>query len=233
MTTGRFSNINHPLVIMINYILSRLIYLAARILSFTYRYRYIGVENLGSSSHILGIWHQNLLQGILAQNDKHYTVIISKSKDADPVAFTCRRLGHIVYRGSSRSKTNVDKGGKEAKDQMIETLKLGTPGAVTVDGPKGPAREVKPGIIDMAMKANIPIIPYLPIPEKFWTLKSWDKFRIPKPFTRIAIFYDKPIHIDEGIDFSIYQERLKKALNEKESKAVSLFKVWKTLSKNN
>ncbi len=207
---------------MFNYILSRLIYLVARTLSATYRYRYVGEENLGDKGHILGIWHQNLLQGILAQNHKHYTVIISRSKDADPVAFTCRRLGHIVHRGSSRSKTNVDKGGKEAKDQMIETLKKGVPGAVTIDGPKGPAREVKPGIIDMALKANVPIIPYLPIPEKFWTLNSWDQFRIPKPFTKIVVYYDKPIHIKEGTDFAVYQEQLKSILIEKENHVRSL-----------
>ncbi len=208
--------------IMLNSIISRLIYLLARTLSATYRYRYFGVENLGKSGHILGIWHQNLLHGILAQNGEHYTVIISRSKDADPVAFTCEQLGHIVHRGSSRSATNVDKGGKEAKDQMIETLRRGIPGAVTVDGPKGPAQVVKPGIVDMALKANVPIIPYLPIPQKYWTINSWDKFRIPKPFSKIAVYYGEPIHVDKDSDFSVFQERLTRVLKEKESDVLAL-----------
>lgn len=209
---------------MLNSILSCLIYFLARTLSFTYRYKYFGEENLGEGAHILGIWHQNLLHGILAQNGKHYTVIISRSKDADPVAYTCSSLGHVVHRGSSRSNPNVCKGGKEAKDQMIETLKLGTPGAVTVDGPKGPAQVVKPGIVDMALKAGVPIVPYLAIPENCWTFNSWDKFRMPKPFSRIAIFYGTPIKVEEGVDFALYQEQLRKSLIENEPKALELLK---------
>ena len=207
---------------MINKILSLLIYTIAKTLNATYRYRYVGNENL-KSSYVLGIWHQNLLHGILAQVSKRYVVIISKSKDADPVAFTCSHMGNVVFRGSSKSKQGVDKGGKLAKDQMIDELKKGTPGAVTIDGPKGPAKQVKPGIIDMALKANIPIIPYLPIAQSVWTLNSWDKFRIPKPFSRIIVHYAKPIHIEEGVDFAVYQKQLKAALDEIEPKVSESF----------
>lgn len=213
-------------------ILSFLIYYIVRLLNLTYRYRYIGLENLPPprAKHILAIWHQNLFPGILAQNGHHYVVIVSKSKDAEPVAYTCNRLGHRVERGSSK-KGNVDKGGKVAKDQMIETLKLGIPGAVTIDGPKGPAKEVKPGIISMAKKAEIPIVPYIVIPDRYYSFNSWDRFRFPKPFCRIIVSYGKPI--DYQLSFEEMSEQLASSLNQLEEELVPQFKNWSRLSKEN
>ena len=150
-------------------ILSILIYGVVRLCNLTYRFRYVGLENLekakslsGSGGYLLGIWHQNLFSGILAQTGQRFVVIVSRSKDAEPVAYTCRKFGHTVVRGSSR-KGNVDKGGKAAAQEMIEVLKSGLPGSVTVDGPKGPAKKVKGGIIDMARKSNTSLVAYATI----------------------------------------------------------------------
>lgn len=224
--------------------LSRVIYYIVSLFNLTYRYRYVGHDNvkkarkLGSSQgHLLGIWHQNLFHGILAQNGKHYVVIVSKSKDAEPVAYLCSRLGHVVARGSSRNKiTGVDKGGKLAKEEMIEVLKTGVPGAVTIDGPKGPAREVKPGIIDMARQSGSPLVPYIPIPESYWTFNSWDKFRLPKPFSRIIVYYGNPIQVAPEMkesSFEAIQNQLKSELDEKEPEIFQQFSQWKDLSKSN
>lgn len=189
-------------------------------LAYTYRFQFIGVEHLGgprlpgARAYILAVWHQNLLAGILAQTGTAHTVIISRSRDGDPVAHVCRRLGHRVVRGSSR-KGAVDKGGKEAKDEMIEVLGTGLPGAVTVDGPRGPAYQVKPGIIEMARRARVPIVPYLPLPQSYWSFNSWDRFRLPKPFSRIQVRYGAPLLINHEAtfdDFPAYQLRLAQAL---------------------
>ncbi|ATH07388.1 hypothetical protein BIY24_05375 [Halobacteriovorax marinus] len=220
--------------------LSYIIYFIAKAFSASYRYKYLGLENIANAqsqskhkNYLLGIWHQNLLHGILAQVGNPHIVIVSKSKDADPVAFTCRKIGTIVVRGSSRNAQGVDKNGKEAKLEMIEKLKEGYPGAVTVDGPKGPAKKVKPGIVDMALKSETVIIPYLPIPESYWSFNSWDKFRLPKPFSRIVVLYGKPIVASSSENFESYQVELESSLNDLEEKAKEALVNWKNLSSKN
>ena len=206
-----------------NSILNILIYSLVRLLNSTYRYYYEGNEVLldlkkNKQNFILAIWHQNLLPGILAQTGHSHIVIISKSKDAEVVSYTCKKLGHQVVRGSSK-KNGVHKNGKEAKEMMIETLKKGYPGAVTVDGPKGPRLIVKPGIIDMAKESSSTIVPYTVTPKTYWQFKSWDLFRLPKPFSEILVTYGQPVFVDN--DKSTFEsDRLKlenSLINEKDS----------------
>lgn len=216
---------NEYIAKMLSFLIFRIVWL----LNFTYRFRYDGtgvLTNSKNKNYILAIWHQNLFGGILAQTGRPYIVIISRSKDADSVAYTCQKLGHITVRGSSKKK-NVDKGGKLAKDEMIEFLKKGIPGAVTVDGPKGPAFSVKPGIIDMAKKANVVIVPYGISLSSYWEFKSWDKFRLPKPFCKILISYGGPIDVsDESIDFTLHQQTLENALKKQTLEADIKLAQW-------
>lgn len=201
--------------------LKRLIYAIVRIFDITYRYRFHNLEKIeeaekisSKGNYLLAIWHQNLFQGILAQTGKRHVVIVSRSKDAEPVAYTCRSLGHHVARGSSRSKTGVDKGGRVAMEEMTQVLideKI--PGAVTVDGPKGPAKKVKPGIISMAQKADIPIVPYAPLARSYWEFNSWDKFRLPKPFSIIDVYYGSPVMVT-GLPMEEAMTKLEEALNQ-------------------
>lgn len=173
------------------------LYSLVNLLRLTYRFSFTGenhLKNLGEKNYILAIWHQNLLSGILAQCGKKYIVIVSRSADAEPVAFACRRFGHLVVRGSSR-RAGVDKGGQAAKEEMIEELKKGIPGAVTVDGPKGPAQKVKLGIVQMARESGASIVPYTVKAKKFKEFASWDRFQLALPFSKILVHYGEPIDI--------------------------------------
>jgi lysophospholipid acyltransferase (LPLAT)-like uncharacterized protein len=182
-------------------IISHLIYYFIRLINFTYRYEFVGLENkkIARSHHpkgafVFAIWHQNLIPGILAHGDEQYTMIISESKDGEIVAVTCEKLGHKPSRGSST------RGGKKALIEMVKNVKSGIPGALTVDGPKGPAHIVKPGVIELARLAQCAIVPMSPYAKSFWVLKkSWDKFRIPKPFTKIVIAIGEPVYVDDSI----------------------------------
>ncbi|MFA5940424.1 MAG: lysophospholipid acyltransferase family protein [Sinimarinibacterium sp.] len=194
-------------------------YVVVRALASTYRFRFQGTAPVpapaGCAAYILAIWHQNLFAGILAQTGRRHVVIVSRSRDGEPVSALCRRLGHHVARGSSK-KGDIDKGGKEAKDEMIDMLRAGVPGALTVDGPRGPAHVVKPGIIEMARATGLPIVPYLPLPSRYWALKSWDAFRLPKPFARIDIHYGAPVHVPADTAFAAfahYQQLVASALD--------------------
>ena len=205
---------------MIKILLAALEFIGVRLIMMTYRFRFWGSSKLAGPtncpSYILAIWHQNLFAGILAQTGRRHVVIVSRSRDGDPVSFLCKRLGHFVSRGSSRKGTQ-DKGGKQAKDEMIEVLRSGIPGAITVDGPSGPVFVVKPGIIEMARVTGLPIVPYLPLSRRYWSLKSWDAFRIPKPFSRIDIHYGEPLHVPRDTPFEAFssiQKLLADALND-------------------
>ena len=205
-------------------LLNRVIYRIVRLMQTSYRFRFDGQAAVSAppdASHcILAIWHQNLFAGILAQTGRQHVVIISRSRDGDPVTKVCEGLGHMVCRGSSR-KGDADKGGKAAKDEMIAELNGGLSGAVTVDGPKGPAFEVKLGIIEMARQTGIPIVPYLPLPRRFWSCRSWDAFRIPKPFTRIDVYYGAPIRVANDTpfaDFPLFQEQIARSLVQMEER---------------
>lgn len=207
----------------------------------SYRYRYSGTQNIealkaqNKNAYILGIWHQNLLPGILNQTLNRYACIVSRSKDAAPVVYTLKKMNHFVRRGSSK-KGNRDKGGKQAKEQLIDILKLGIPAAVTIDGPKGPAFEVKPGIIDMAKKSGTPIVPYTVIGDRYWSFNSWDKFRLPKPFAKIIVHYGEPLFVPsdaEGEDFNLLASQLKERLSQDEKLLSDLRDKWEDLTPHN
>jgi lysophospholipid acyltransferase (LPLAT)-like uncharacterized protein len=195
------------------YLLNIIIYVIARLLQLSFRISYEGIGHLSQQkNHILAVWHQNLLPGILAQVERPYVVIVSRSKDAEPVAYTCQRLGHRVTRGSSR-KNGVDKGGTTARDEMITWLKSGLPGAVTVDGPKGPAFRAKIGIIHMAREAQCAIVPYTVKATHYYQFNSWDRFQLPLPFSKIIVSYGPPISADELRELS--DEQALKMLDER------------------
>jgi len=219
-------------------ITSLLIYCLVRVFQITYRFRYVGNDKLialaqKKQNYIFAIWHQNLFGGILAQSGLPHIVIISKSKDAEPVAFTCKRLGHLVVRGSSK-KAGVDKGGALAKDEMIEHLNIGHPGAVTVDGPKGPAFKVKPGIIDMAKKSQSLLVPYAVVSNSFWQFNSWDNFQLPKPFAKLIVAYGDPLPISaDCTEYENNQIKLEGLLNDLTSSSREQFSSWQQLSRKN
>lgn len=222
-------------------ILNFLIYIIARSLHASYRYRYVGIENLKKAadlgpngSYLLAVWHQNLLHATLAQTGRQYVVMASRSKDGNPVAYTIKKLGHYCFRGSSK-KNGVDKGGSEAKEDIIKILKKGLPGALTIDGPKGPAGVVKPGIIDMSKKSGSPIVPYTVLAQNFKEFNSWDKFHLALPFSKILVFYGTPMVVDSNIsneEFTQKQIVLKEILDNDEKKAQAEFARWNTYPKN-
>jgi lysophospholipid acyltransferase (LPLAT)-like uncharacterized protein len=210
----------------------------------SYSFRFIGLDNVKSAkligkdqSFMLALWHQTFIPGIIAQKGNYQKIsgMGSRSKDANAASYATARIGLHVVRGSS-SKNGVNKGGKEARDQMLNLMKQGITGALTIDGPKGPAKEVKPGIIDMAKKSGCAIVPYLVIPEKYWEFNSWDRFRIPKPFSKIIIHYGEPFTISKeanGEDFQAYCKKLQTSLLNDEKLVIKQFQNFHKLSKSN
>ncbi|MBC7428241.1 MAG: lysophospholipid acyltransferase family protein [Bacteriovorax sp.] len=208
-------------------ILAQLIYFFVRILNFTYRYEFVGLDHkkkakdtLPNKTFVYALWHQNLVGSIFSHIGERFTMVISESKDGELVAVTCEKFGHIPSRGSST------RGGKKALIEIVKTVKSGVPGALSVDGPKGPAKIVKPGVIEIARLADCPILPLSPYAKSFWFFeKSWDQFRVPMPFTKIVVVIGEPIYIDKTLDRDQYEDIAHKvgdAINKGEEVAKSI-----------
>jgi lysophospholipid acyltransferase (LPLAT)-like uncharacterized protein len=193
----------------------------AKLLSFTYRYEFHNEENLlqfrrQGRGALLALWHQNLFHGILSHANRGYVTLASSSKDGDIVTYTLHNLGYKVARGSSR------RGGAPALKELVREAKNGETVAITVDGPTGPCYDVKLGIIQLSRLANAPIVPLAITPMSYWSFeKAWDKFRIPKPFSKIYLDFGDPLEIPSGNleDVQkIYQDKIKEKLFELERK---------------
>lgn len=134
--------------------------------------------------------------------------LVSQSKDGELIARICRAFGMECVRGSS------SRGGAQALLEFKSLLEKGERIAFTPDGPRGPLREIQPGVLFMAQKSGVPIVPVSCGPQKRWIFKkSWDEFIIPKPFNTISILYGEPITVKEGDDLEKKSAELRLALN--------------------
>jgi hypothetical protein len=208
-------------------LLGHLIYYCIYALSLTIKTTRLGDEIVQlekdkhpSGSVVFATWHQLLFTTIITQKNEKIQVMVSRSLDGELVCPTAEKMGYVPVRGSSR-KGNIDKGGKKAMAQMIDNIfNKGLSAGIAVDGPKGPAKKVKAGVIKIASETGASIIPSLSSARDYWSFKSWDEFRVPKPFTRVIVRQGKPIPVpkDLGMEgLNQYKTKVEKALLELES----------------
>lgn len=107
--------------------------------------------------------------------------LTSASKDGEILAAFLRRFGLMAVRGSS------SRGGARALIEMRRVLAQGFTMAITPDGPRGPCYELSPGVVRLAQISGAPLLPVHVHVERCWRLKSWDRFIIPKPFSRVEV----------------------------------------------
>jgi lysophospholipid acyltransferase (LPLAT)-like uncharacterized protein len=134
---------------------------------------------------IIAFWHGNMITGwLLAQAlfpGKKITAVVSMSEDGNTLAETLERLCFSLIRGSS------SRGGDAVKQAMQKVLQKGDMVALTPDGPRGPANQFKFGTLRLASEKRYPIV-FADISHvNPWKLKSWDRFEIPKPFSRTTV----------------------------------------------
>lgn len=145
---------------------------------------------LAKSPVIVVFWHSRflLLPFIYPQN-RTIGVLISPSRDGDVIASIITRLGRQVVRGSSR------KGGKAALEQMEQQLRAGWDVGIAVDGPLGPAYECKMGPVVLAARLGLPVVPLTYTTSHGWALKTWDRFWLPAPFSRVLYQWGQPLYV--------------------------------------
>ncbi|OGC79549.1 MAG: hypothetical protein A2145_04730 [candidate division Zixibacteria bacterium RBG_16_40_9] len=138
---------------------------------------------------LYAFWHGRLLILTFSYRWQKVHVLISQHRDGEFIARTIQRLGFVPVRGSTT------RGGTQAIFQMISKIQDGYDIAITPDGPKGPRYKVQPGVIYIAQRSGLPIMPISSSAQKAWRLKSWDNFLIPRPFSKTVIVLGKPIYV--------------------------------------
>ena len=129
-------------------------------------------------------WHQQFFSFVhhfREYRDYHPGLMISQSKDGALIAGVAHHMGWQTIRGSS------SRGGLEAMRGMIQHIHDHHLGAHILDGPRGPVGVVKKGIIHMAQETDAVIVPVTVDAQSIWQFQSWDRFFIPKPFSRVCI----------------------------------------------
>jgi lysophospholipid acyltransferase (LPLAT)-like uncharacterized protein len=138
--------------------------------------------------------------------------MVSRSADGDLLVPSLRVHGIVPIRGSTRSR-GEGKGGAAALHRLIEQVRGGAPAYLAVDGPRGPRNYVNRGIAKLSLVTGAAVLIGVPIPRRRWILtRTWDRFQIPKPFTRIEIFFGSPLRFDHGEDLEKFRQRIENAI---------------------
>ena len=163
-------------------------------------------------------WHNCLFASPLTK--KRYggsakaSALASASKDGAVIESLVSCFGVKTVRGSSSRR------GVAALIALKKALKAGEQLFITPDGPRGPRYELQPGVIKLAQSSGVPIIPVRFEHSSSWRLNSWDRFHIPKPFSKITVHVGDAIDVPAKLDdekFEQYRQKVQNALLEKPS----------------
>jgi len=164
-----------------------MLYIIMRILWVTYRKKYHFIEQPIKSQCMAITWHSELFlapQVYRKLRKKQLTsAIIAQHYDGELIARTLKILNIMPLRGSSR------RGAKAVLINAIKALKEGYSVMITPDGPKGPRYSMSDGAVALALRAKLPLMVVNYRPHHYWQIPSWDKFMIPKPFSKIEIYH--------------------------------------------
>ncbi len=181
-----------------------------RLLCRTYRYTIRNGEGWSllyreGRKVLLCMWHQQFFPAFdyfSRHQPPAITIMISRSQDGDIASAIAQLGGFRPVRGSS------SRGGTAALKTMIRALQQWRLAGHIVDGPQGPAGIVKPGVAAMAKSAHAVVVPLWASADRAWYAKSWDRFMIPKPFSRVTLTFGVPIQPEEMVSRSVEEVRL-------------------------
>jgi lysophospholipid acyltransferase (LPLAT)-like uncharacterized protein len=162
-------------------------------------------------------WHGRMLMLPFIYPGKRISILISSHRDGEIIANVMKRFGFELVRGSS------SKGGTAALREMVSLLKNGSDIGITPDGPKGPAEVVKGGVAQVARISGKAVIPIAFSSSMYLRLKSWDRFLVPLPFSRLVFVVGEPLYFNKGEDVEDFRIRVEKALKDTASRADTYF----------
>jgi lysophospholipid acyltransferase (LPLAT)-like uncharacterized protein len=153
--------------------------------------RWRGLHQQGQPLVFL-LWHEALLPLLWHHRGQGVALVVSEAREGQYLSDLGASLGYRAVRGSST------RGGARALLSAVRELQDGRSIAFTPDGPRGPRRELKPGVILAAQRGGGAIVPVHAEADRAWRLHSWDRFMIPQPLARVLITYGRPFKVGVG-----------------------------------
>jgi len=166
----------------------------------TLRYRVEGEEHLeqargldGEGRVVFAFWHGRQFPLVYHWRERDVAILTSLSRDGTLQSLVLGGLGYHIVRGSS------SRGAVRGLVGMIRAVRRGRDAAFAVDGPRGPAGEVKPGALYLAARTGLPVVPITSSAHRARVFTdAWDRYLLPMPFTRTAVVYGPPLRISAG-----------------------------------
>lgn len=194
-----------------------------RLLASTWRYKVVGDEHVDSINArglhpIHSFWHGRILPLSLHFRNRGIVVITSENFDGEWIARIIHKMGFGTARGST------SRGGAKALLQLVRDVKSKGV-AFTLDGPRGPREVAQPGAVWLAKATGNPLLPFHGEVSSGWTLNSWDRTVIPKPFATVAVVIAEPLYVPRDANEAALEEwrqRLQQSLAECRQKALAL-----------
>ena len=174
-------------------------YVAIRIVGATLRFEVEGREHWDEAARegrlpVYTFWHEHIFAGTYFFRRRRIVVMTSRSFDGEYIARFIQRVGYGAVRGSS------SRGAVGALVELTRLVQSGCPAAFSIDGPRGPRRVAKMGAVLLAKKTGQPVLAFGVNAARFWSLKSWDRMQIPKPFSRVTVRFAPPVHVPAEAD---------------------------------
>ena len=151
-------------------------------------------RTLGRGAVIQSFWHRCVFPAVYVWRNLQIGVMTSQSFDGEYIARIIQKFGFVPVRGSST------RGGARALLGMRSVLEQGNTVAFTIDGPRGPAFVAKPGPVLLARATSAPLVMFYIALDNPWVLNTWDRFMIPKPFSKALMRVAKVIHVPPDAD---------------------------------
>jgi lysophospholipid acyltransferase (LPLAT)-like uncharacterized protein len=156
------------------------------------------------------VWHARLLLLPYLYRRRGLWALVSRSEDGAMIADLVHRFGFVSVRGSS------SRGGAEGLRALARAIGEGHSVVVAPDGPRGPREVLKAGVVVLARLTGAPVVPAALAASSEWRARSWDEFRIPKPFSRCVVRFGAPILVSRDVDAAAEEaarEEIEAALN--------------------
>jgi lysophospholipid acyltransferase (LPLAT)-like uncharacterized protein len=208
-------------------VVPRIVWAMFSIIGRTWRFEVIAEEGVKptlfgerSPNSIFCFWHQCVLPCTVYFRHSHAVILISRSFDGELITRTLRCFGYDAVRGSS------SRGGSEGLRGLVRILESDRTAIFTADGPRGPIYQTKMGPVRLANLSGASIGVFHLEPEHAWTMKSWDRFLVPKPFTRIVVSWAKSVKVPADLDPEAYEaerQKLNDALERARLRALAHF----------
>lgn len=146
-------------------------------------------------------WHCYIPYGVYMCMNRGGAIMASRSNFGSVMAAIITRIGCIPVRGGSKI------GGKEALDEIVSIVKNGRWALIVADGPRGPRFSCKIGPILAAQRTGRPLIPVAFSAKRKWTLKTWDRMIIPKPFSPVLWVFGDPFYVSPDLNPEALESR--------------------------